>query len=135
VQCKSLKVINIKNGSVCSIAGFKAKSLSVNSNSGKLIFGDKSIHIFGYNYWVEVEQLNVSANKGKVLFQNMILNKANIRLKQAKGEFLGEVNIGYMDLQLSDNSKLVQFYSDNYGNIRNTNFKSDASSKFQIYKD
>jgi hypothetical protein len=133
VQCESLKTINIRKGSVCSVAGFMAKILTVNNNDGQLIFGDKSIHIFGYNYWVEVEQLNVIGDKGKVLFQNTMLNSAHILLKHAKAEFLDEVNIGYLNLQLSDNSNTVQFYSKN-GNIRNTNFKADATSKFQIYK-
>lgn len=134
VQCKNLKNIDIKKSSVCSVAGFKAKSLTLHNNDGKVVFGDKSIHNFGYDYWVEVEQLHFSANKGKVLFQNIILNSASIHLKHVEAKFLGEVNIGNLDLQLSDSTDFTDYFSENKGNIRSINIKADATSKFGIHK-
>lgn len=134
VQCKSLKKINIMKKSICFVAGFKAKCLNVNINDGQLIFGEDPVHKTGKDYWLEVEQLNVSANKGVLLFKNTIITYANIRLNNARGILNIKNNIVNLDLQLTDSSNIHSTNASNSGNIRNTNIKADATSKIDIVK-
>ena len=134
VQCKNLKTIHIMKGSACFVAGFKAKSLNIIVNDGQFLIDEDRNYVSLKDFWFEVEQLNVKANKGVLLFQNTIITSANIRMNNTSGMFLIENYIGNLDLQLTDSSNIHYPNASNSGNICNTNIKADATSKFEIVK-